>query len=181
MYTGGEKLKQKNIARLYEDFDKYRKQIGIPDEEQLQLVINRKILHNILEQNGQSRRAAGYGECFWDLKIIFVDASIRIASYKRYPMFKVIRVKGRKIGIPTKQPGKKKVNYKDILKTLIHELVHYRFRGLNHGVKYEKRIMEILRGEVFPPMNTNTSISIEEDEHNKLYSYLVNQKQMTQI
>jgi hypothetical protein len=185
VYSGGEILKQKNIARLYEDFDKYRKQMGITDSENLKLVIDRKEMWDILEQNGLSRRAAGYGECFSDLRVIFVDSRIRVAQYRRYPMYKVTYIKGRKFGTPTEQPGKKKVHYRDILKTLVHELVHYRFPKLNHGVKYEKRIREILHGEVFPDMNPKlvpaTVAKIEdEDEHNKVYSYLVNRTQMSQ-
>ena len=34
--------------------------------------------------------------------------------------------------------------------TLVHELVHYRFRYMSHGPKHEKRINDILRGKEYP-------------------------------
>jgi hypothetical protein len=78
-----------------------------------------------------------------------------------------------------------RINYRYWKMVLIHELVHYRFDKLRHGDNFEKRIREILHGKVFPDMNPKpvpiAVASIEEDdEHNKVYSYLVNRTQMSQ-
>jgi len=36
-----------------------------------------------------------------------------------------------------------------VIHTLIHELVHYRWHSLKHGKRFEKRIIEIRRGQKF--------------------------------
>lgn len=43
-----------------------------------------------------------------------------------------------------------KATYRDKLDTMVHELVHYRFRYLSHGEKFEQMIQEIIRGKGFP-------------------------------
>jgi hypothetical protein len=160
-------VKEKNRKRLIADFKRYTKQIGRTKQEKLKLVLDRKEMHKILEKNGLSKRAAGYGECFWDIRTIFVDSNIRVARYKKYPMFIVETINGKRVGTPTKQPEKKKVTYRDIRHTLIHELVHYRFRGLRHGKKFEQRIKEILVGRVFPTKNIEARDNKTNTEDNK--------------
>jgi hypothetical protein len=46
-----------------------------------------------------------------------------------------------------------KPRYLDYLETLIHELVHVRFKELKHGPKFNKRIMEIAEGMRFPDIS----------------------------
>jgi hypothetical protein len=71
-----ESMKGRDLERLKNDFDKYCEQIGIVDK--LMLVVDRKEMHTILVNAGKPKRCAGWGECFWELKTIFVDAGIRI-------------------------------------------------------------------------------------------------------
>lgn len=43
------------------------------------------------------------------------------------------------------------MTYRHFLYALIHELVHYRFENeLEHGREFNHRIMEIIRGKIFP-------------------------------
>jgi hypothetical protein len=39
---------------------------------------------------------------------------------------------------------------RELQKTLVHELVHYRFHYLSHGTRFEERIKLILRGKEYP-------------------------------
>src|SRR5215475_2616143 len=75
------KLKAKDTERLQIDLIKYCEQIGIIPEERPRLITSRKEYHALKVANGQSKRAAGYGECEWNLKTIFVDCGKR--SYQR--------------------------------------------------------------------------------------------------
>jgi|SRR5919197_529956 hypothetical protein len=82
------------------------------------------------------KRVSAYGQCFYRLRTIFVDANIRI-KYKH------------------------KATYKDIVKTLVHELVHYRFSYMSHGAKFEQRIKEILEGRIFEPKHVQLFASYQ--------------------
>src|SRR5918911_4319511 len=42
---------------------------------------------------------------------------------------------------------KKHTSYEDLKHTVVHELVHYRFRYLKHGMRFENRISLIQRGK----------------------------------
>jgi hypothetical protein len=42
---------------------------------------------------------------------------------------------------------KKHTSYEDLKHTIVHELVHYRFRYLKHSNRFEKRISLVLRGK----------------------------------
>jgi hypothetical protein len=42
---------------------------------------------------------------------------------------------------------KKHTSYEDLKHTIVHELVHYRFRYLKHGMRFENRISLIQRGK----------------------------------
>lgn len=64
-------MKEANKQRLYADLDKYCEQIGILPEEKPKLVLDRKEYHTLLVNDGQSKRAAGYGECNWNIRTIF--------------------------------------------------------------------------------------------------------------
>ena len=130
-------MKSKNKERLKEDFVKYCDQIGIVQRPRL--ILDRKEMHTILVDNGKVKRAAGHGQCLWDLDILFVDTGKRNLRNKTYPW------RGRYVR------NNKKMTLRELRHVLVHELVHYRFRYLNHGVKFEKRISEILKGRTFAP------------------------------
>ena len=131
-----------NEQRLHIDSINYQFQIGIPTDQIAYLVLSRKRIHEIQEANGLEKNAGGHGESFRDLGIIFVDAGrrkLREKTYHRRHRY-VIR--------------DKKMTYRDLRRILVHELVHYRWRSLGHGVKFERRINEVLKGKEFPPRLT---------------------------
>jgi len=134
-------MKQKDKDRLRNDLVKYCNQIGIIDIPKL--ILDRKEMHVILVNAGQPKRCAGWGQCFWSMQTIFIDAGIRI----HYPSRKY---KGWRN--PDRELVKHKSKYIDFRNTLVHELVHYRWPKLRHGRRYEKRIYEILRGRTFNPI-----------------------------
>ena len=68
---------------------------------------------------------------------------------------------------------KKHTSYDDLKHTIVHELVHYRFRYLKHGMRFEKRISLIQRGKrynvkVLYPENPPLSSSYEQRHENRL-------------
>jgi hypothetical protein len=99
--------------------------------------------------------------------VIYVNTNIRKVGYRQYK------------GVKYTEAFKKrhKATYKDILHTLVHELVHYRFTKMRHGKRFELRIREILGGRVFPETRLyadrthdistldNKSIPIERTKH----------------
>ena len=80
-----------------------------------------------------------------------------IAGYKQY--------KGAKYSYTISQNIEK--HTETISMTLVHEMIHYRFKSLEHGAEYEKRIPDILRGKVWP--QTCYSIRIH---HNRMIKTL---------
>jgi hypothetical protein len=119
-------MKAKQIQQLIEDFDKYCRQIGLMNKPRL--VLNRKEMHSILVNAGKPKRCAGWGQCFWEMKTIFVDTGLRI----HYPS----RVHKGWTN-PAREQVKHKSKYADFRNTLVHELVHYRFRKYRHGKAFE--------------------------------------------
>jgi hypothetical protein len=81
-----------------------------------------------------------YGRCFIKDRIVFVNTNTRVCKYKTY-----MRVRYSQYYM-----SKHKATYRDCQHTLVHELIHYRFRYLQHGATFEQRIREILHGKVFP-------------------------------
>ena len=146
-------MKGKDIERLKEDFVKYCNQMGITDRPRL--ILNRKEMHSILVNAGQPKRCASWGECFWDLRTIFIDTGIRIHYPSR--QYKGFRK-------PDRESVKHKSKYIDFRNTLVHELVHYRFPKMRHGWRYERRIIKILGGITFErmPMPMPISIPVEQ-------------------
>jgi hypothetical protein len=138
-------MKEKYRLRLIEDFNKYTKQIGILDEEKPALIVDKKTMDEVKSTwpiNNQSRMSTSryYGICYWEQRTIYVNLNKRIANYKTYKGAKYSR----------HYLTKHKKTYRDYLHTLVHELVHYRFKSLSHGKEYEKRITDILHGKVWP-------------------------------
>jgi hypothetical protein len=72
---------------------------------------------------------------------------------------------------------KKHTSYEDLKHTIVHELVHYRFRYLKHGMRFEKRISLIQRGKRYKvkalfPENPPLSPSYKQDHKNRLQHIL---------
>lgn len=154
------KAKAKQIEQLQQDLIKYSKQIGILDSEVPALFTNRAEYHSLLVQNNLTKRAGGYGECMWSLKAIFVDMSKRhyhrttysknIIGRPTMPHYGEQGYRYEVLKYTTKEVRKVKATYVDKLNILIHELIHYRFRYMRHGEKYEARINEIIKGKTYP-------------------------------
>jgi hypothetical protein len=150
-------VKKKHMQRLLIDFDKYCKQIGILEEEKPRLVTDRKTMDELKQtfnDKGRGRSTANnYGICYNEERVIYVNAKI---SKKRARLYKHVKY-------TTAFAKEHKARYRDILHTLVHELVHYRFTKMVHGKRFEMRIREILGGRVFPQVKlyetaNNTSI-----------------------
>lgn len=150
-------MKWKNKERLQQDKTRICKQIGILRNEEPRLILDRKEMRSLIMGKTQnSNRIAGLGECHYEIRTIFVDASYRLTQrtyrdgrlmYKGYYNPKTERFQWR--------PAKRNTAYRDFLHTLVHELVHYRFAYLGHGKKYEQRVREILRGRTFEPKHVH--------------------------
>ena len=119
-----------------------------------------------------------YGICYNepDERVIYINMNNRKRKHKQYKGVKYTAAYTRE----------HKTTYRDISHTLVHELVHYRWK-MNHGKCFEKRIREILHGKVFPQKklyedadNANTldnkSVPITEtmtpDEYNQKVSII---------
>ena len=107
------------------------------------LVTDRKTMDEVKKtfaDKGRGRSTANsYGICYNEEKIIYVNTNSRLIRKRIYSHVKYSQ----------RQRRAHRATYSDYLHTLVHELVHYRFKYLNHGAKYEKRIREILSGKVF--------------------------------
>jgi hypothetical protein len=98
-------------------------------------------LKQTFKDKGRGRSTSNnYGICYKEERVIYVNANIRKVEYRQY--------KGVKYTEAYKK--RRKATYRDILHTLVHELVHYRFTKMRHGKHFELRIREILGGRVFP-------------------------------
>jgi hypothetical protein len=72
---------------------------------------------------------------------------------------------------------KKHTSYEDLKHTIVHELVHYRFGYLKHGMRFEKRISLIQRGKRYKVKflygeNPPLSSSYKQDHENTLQHIL---------
>ena len=127
---------------MQEDFKKYSIQIGILPEEMPRLVMDRKQMDYLKKEFTHGRRSSSttnnYGICFKEQRIIYVDINKRISHHRTY----------KNVKYTDRELSKHKTTYRDILHTLVHELVHYRWK-MGHGAKFEQRIREILRGRIF--------------------------------
>lgn len=143
-------MKQSNKDRLLnQDLPRFCKQIGILPGEEPKPILNTKQMNelDLAHSDVQSQKAicSGYlGVCFSSLRIIYVRESphLRNGKFRKKEYFKNSRKYAYK-SVP------KRWNYSEQLWTLVHELVHYRFRNLQHGWTFNQRIREILRGEAF--------------------------------
>ena len=151
-------MKGKNIQRLHQDKNRLSQQIGILSNEEPNLITERKEMRTVLQNRNQySKRIAGWGECAYPIRTIFVACSKRL-EYKTDRKGNYIR----KISSydPTthyfrSEYVKQKRPYRSYLRVLAHELVHYRFAYLGHGKKFEQRVTEVLKGRTFPPKHVH--------------------------
>jgi hypothetical protein len=153
-------MKSKDIPRLQEAFERFSKQIGILPNEMPQLITDSKKLAEFNRELRSKNQTAGivgsdnYGACYLDEKMIYVNINKRIRRHKTY----------KHVKYTDKYMSRHKATYRDYLHTLVHELVHYHFRYLKHGVKFEQRMREILKGKTFPAKQL---IGKEEEEEVK--------------
>ena len=150
--------KSKNKERLQQDKHRICRQIGILPHEEPTLIIDRKEMRTLLERRNQySKRIAGWGECVYAIRTIFVDCS-KTLDWKKDRYGNYIR-KLSSFDPVTKTFRSKYVKYKrtyrSYLEVLVHELVHYRFAYLGHGKKFHQRIKEVLRGRTFEPKHVH--------------------------
>jgi hypothetical protein len=138
-------MKEKDKARLYTDLDKYCNQIGILPEEKPTLILDRQQYSDLRKSIGsRGVRKQRYGECNRTQRAIFVNSRTSDYQIVRY-MTKLGR---KRTGCSYKTV---KATYRHKLNTLVHELVHYRFPSMQHGLAFENRIKEILKGRQFEP------------------------------
>lgn len=127
---------------MQEDFEKYSTQIGILPGELPRLVMERNQMDELKKEftDGQRSRSStsNYGLCFRKQRIIYVNINKRISHLRTY----------KNVKYTDRELSKHKTTYRDLLHTLVHELVHYRWK-MEHGTKFEQRIREILRGRIF--------------------------------
>jgi hypothetical protein len=131
-------MKSKNVQKLQEEHPKYCKQMGIVEVPHL--ILTRRELHALQISTGQQKYGGGWGSCHRSLKAIFVDTGVRVHHPSR-------EYKGWKNH--AREMIKHKSKYIDFRSTLVHELVHYRWPKMPHGKRFERRIVEILRGKTF--------------------------------
>lgn len=144
VHMNGNNQQTKLFQVLYRDYLRYCEQIGIMPENRPLFLITKFELLNILEDylisfpelkkiDRQLRKKSGKYFRFGDLKIIYVDTETKFRMLDG----------GREKSI---------VTYQDLVRTMVHELVHCRF-SLAHGRKFNNRVKEILEGESFPIMH----------------------------
>ena len=76
-------MKSKNELRLQQDKSRLSRQIGIVPNEEPTLITDRKQMRSLVYGRIQnSKRVAGYGECFYPIRAIFVDTSYRLEYMK---------------------------------------------------------------------------------------------------
>jgi hypothetical protein len=138
-------MKARDKERVYSDLIKYCNQIGIFPEETPMLIFDKKEMAETLRSNGhQPRLGRCFGECFRGLRIVYIDSHLKYYQVKRYYK-KFVRWKNVRF------------TYRYQRHCLVHELVHYRFHGLQHGKKFEQRINEIIAGERFEPKHVENT------------------------
>ena len=137
-------MKNKNSKKktLEQYMIKYCKQIGIVEPPTI--VFEPKEFDRIC-QSVRMRRNSCLGKCSTHDKVILVNLEYSGRMYRKQWLYR-----GRKYRwIP------KKWNLHESTRTLVHELIHYRWT-MNHGYGFDKRIDEVLKGAVFSPKQTKT-------------------------
>lgn len=69
-------MRSKNKQKLKQDKSRVCRQIGILPNEEPKMILDRKQMRSILQgRNQYSARIAGWGECIYAIRTIFVDCS----------------------------------------------------------------------------------------------------------
>lgn len=121
--------KARKMAALEQDLVKYCKQIGVIDIEVPKLVFHGEELNTI--DNLVFSRLGRYGHKGTNR---YTSCRGETSLYSRTIL---VNIRGSNTKLDR------------LRKTLVHELVHYRFMYMHHGPEFEKRINRILKGEEF--------------------------------
>lgn len=113
------KLTEYRKRWVHNQLRKYAEQIGIIEQEIPNLVFSRKEVLAMPIELTAGRRTVTH-KCFG---ICFRRARTVLINVKKH------------------------TSYADLKHTIVHELVHYRFRYLKHGTRFENRISLILKGK----------------------------------
>jgi len=151
-------MKQKNKERLQQGKNRICRRIGILQNEEPTLILDRKEMRSLVYGRvTDSKRLAGWGQCFYPIRTIFVDCS-KTLEYKKDRYGNFVRKMSHidpKTGSLVSRYVKQKRTYRSFLEVLVHELVHYRFAYLGHGKKFEQRVQEVLWGRIFEPKHVH--------------------------
>lgn len=123
-------------------------QIGILPDETPMLILDKQEYNAIRRTEGYSRKIRRNiaGECCRLSRTIYIDGSARFYTYRKY----YTKLARKRTGISYRWRTVK-ATYRERLHCLVHELVHYRFKSLSHGLAFENRTSEIIRGKSFEP------------------------------
>jgi hypothetical protein len=116
------RLTEHRKLRIVNQIRKYAEQIGITGKDMPSVVFTRKEVLEMPKELIVGRRTVT-SKYFG---ICFVEAKTLLINVKKHRSFE------------------------DLRKTIVHELVHYRFRYLKHGKEFECRIDHILKGKRYP-------------------------------
>ena len=76
-------MKSKSKLRLHQDKSRICRQIGIlPNEEPVLITERKQMRSKVYGKTQDSKRIAGYGECFYPIRTIFVDCEHKTQSAK---------------------------------------------------------------------------------------------------
>ena len=132
------KLTKHRTIWVLEQVTNYSRQIGIADKDVPMVVFSRKGVLELPKVLTEGRRTVTH-KC---LGICFCRAKVIFISVKKHKSFH------------------------DLKHTIVHELVHYRFRYLRHGRQFEDRINLIVKREkryplkiLYPENETSSSSS----------------------
>jgi hypothetical protein len=159
-------VKQIHKEKLQQELRTYCKQIGIIGDQIPYLTFDPREYINrlkayyddeaqeILGRAGRLRkiRSSSLGRCHEQSKTLLVNQNCRGHTWEYDRNSKGNKIRKIMHGQTYFLKRKRRINYRVFKNTLIHELVHYRFPKMQHGSTFEKRIKEILRGEVYPDM-----------------------------
>jgi hypothetical protein len=133
-----ENRRQSERRQLHKTVARVSEQIGI--KKPPKLFLNRMEYSKLRKRHGYSRRVglSKYGECLREAKAIFVNTRMKWICVLEF------NTKSRRW---VRYHGKPR--FEDFVRTVIHELVHYRWSSMRHGKHFEKRVDAVIGGERF--------------------------------
>jgi hypothetical protein len=136
--------------KLQQALPQYCKQIGIRADEIPTVVFDPKEFQRRVESNSSKIRSDDLGLVNYKSRTILVNQNARGPIWRYELNNKGNRIERRINGEIYRKRKKVKLDYNEYRRTLVHELVHYRWHYLQHGEKFDKREWEILHAKVFP-------------------------------